>query len=500
VHVQTHVRTCRWYGTEVKTVYVERKTHLDAWTGNVSVKERFTLEERLTVPFLNGSYTVNEYADDMKRRGKKDAGMLTNEVELMMLSLSMFVCACLFLLHCLPLPSLCDTVRTYGHKDIQEACKLFSQIARVIQSKQLGPTVRTQYMRTAFQIPFDSTVRISLDTNLAMVREDCCGYASAITERWRRDERIPVKACEHTHFPHAILEVKLQGDVENPPRWVKDMISSGMVTEVYKFSKFIHGSAVLLTELVAAAPYWIDDVSIRDSVNNSAPTSVNQARSTNIGQETSTRSARRQDDDAMTFTSISDAKIPAPGAMPTSDEIDVTHPLLGQNMLAKRKVQQTDFLGRNGGASGGEEECSCCGLMSGVFELSSCLFARNWLLFHGMHLHPHIFTKSYVHTCPCSIARTGAKKLPRKVPVRVEPKTYFANERTFLSWVNMSVTLGSISSALTVFAAVPICFIIILVLGPVSTPRHAKHPLIESGSGGDLCYGVWSMTEMYCST
>jgi SPX domain protein involved in polyphosphate accumulation len=229
----------RWYGTEIKTVYVERKTHLDAWTGNVSVKERFTLEERLTVPFLNGSYTVNEYADDMKRRGKKDA-------------------------------------------DIQEACKLFSQIARVIESKQLGPTVRTQYMRTAFQIPFDSTVRISLDTNLAMVREDCCGYAATITERWRRDERIPVKASEHTHFPHAILEVKLQGDVENPPTWVKDMISSGMVTEVYKFSKFIHGSAVLLTELVGAAPYWIDDISIRDSVNASAPTASNNAKRTSI--------------------------------------------------------------------------------------------------------------------------------------------------------------------------------------------------------------------------
>jgi hypothetical protein len=42
---------------------------------------------------------------------------------------------------------------------------------------------------------------------MQQVREDCCGYASTITERWRRDERIPVKACEHTHFPHAILEV-----------------------------------------------------------------------------------------------------------------------------------------------------------------------------------------------------------------------------------------------------------------------------------------------------
>ena len=33
---------------------------------------------------------------------------------------------------------------------------------------------------------------------------------------------------------------------------------------------------------------------------------------------------------------------------------------------------------------------------------------------------------------------------PRKIPMRIEPKTYFANERTFLSWLHMAVTLGSI--------------------------------------------------------
>ena len=32
--------------------------------------------------------------------------------------------------------------------------------------------VRTQYLRTAFQIPFDSTVRVSLDTNLTMIKEN----------------------------------------------------------------------------------------------------------------------------------------------------------------------------------------------------------------------------------------------------------------------------------------------------------------------------------------
>ncbi len=63
--------------------------------------------------------------------------------------------------------------------------------------------------------------------------------------------------------------------MENPPTWVRELLDSGACTEVYKFSKFIHGSAVLLTELVAAAPYWIDDISIRDSVNASAPTPAN---------------------------------------------------------------------------------------------------------------------------------------------------------------------------------------------------------------------------------
>ncbi|EKX42841.1 hypothetical protein GUITHDRAFT_40360, partial [Guillardia theta CCMP2712] len=34
---------------------------------------------------------------------------------------------------------------------------------------------------------------------------------------------------------------------------------------------------------------------------------------------------------------------------------------------------------------------------------------------------------------------------------RVEPKTFLANERTFLNWLSMSVTLGSIASALVAF-------------------------------------------------
>lgn len=42
--------------------------------------------------------------------------------------------------------------------------------------------------------------------------------------------------------------------------------------------------------------------------------------------------------------------------------------------------------------------------------------------------------------------RTENKRIA--VPVRVEPKVFFANERTFLSWIHFSIFLGGISSAL----------------------------------------------------
>ena len=41
----------------------------------------------------------------------------------------------------------------------------------------------------------------------------------------------------------------------------------------------------------------------------------------------------------------------------------------------------------------------------------------------------------------------GGRPLPTSTTMRVEPKVFFANERTFLSWLHMAVTLGGIGSA-----------------------------------------------------
>lgn len=47
-------------------------------------------------------------------------------------------------------------------------------------------------------------------------------------------------------------------------------------------------------------------------------------------------------------------------------------------------------------------------------------------------------------------AREGGKL--RKVPIKVEPKVFFANERTFLAWLHMSTILGGFSLGILALA------------------------------------------------
>ena len=48
--------------------------------------------------------------------------------------------------------------------------------------------MRTFYNRTAFQLPGDARVRISLDTELTMVREDNWDSRERAGENWRRTD------------------------------------------------------------------------------------------------------------------------------------------------------------------------------------------------------------------------------------------------------------------------------------------------------------------------
>ena len=62
----------RWYDQgEPKLCFVERKTHRESWKGEESVKERFMLPEDRMVPYLEGEYTIEQAQADLRAKARR---------------------------------------------------------------------------------------------------------------------------------------------------------------------------------------------------------------------------------------------------------------------------------------------------------------------------------------------------------------------------------------------------------------------------------------------
>ena len=110
---------------------------------------------------------------------------------------------------------------------LEEMLQLSREIQETVGTKKLRPTIRTFYNRTAFQLPGDARVRISLDTELTMIRED----PPLNQGNWRRPDvlcEFPFKELpddQVLRFPYAVLEVKLQTQHgQEPPKWVQSLV------------------------------------------------------------------------------------------------------------------------------------------------------------------------------------------------------------------------------------------------------------------------------------
>lgn len=234
----------RWYGgMNVKTAFVERKTHREDWTGEKSVKARFPLKEDKVNDYLAGRLSMDETFAALKgKKSDKDIDSMTKlarEVQ----------------------QTVKDRNLCPGMSTLSAAC------IAVELSRYPGCFVivmRTFYNRTAFQLPGDARVRISFDTNLTLVREDNWDGRSRAGRNWRRMDigidwpfdQLP--KADKELFPYGVLEVKLQTQLgQEPPEWVRELVSSHLVEAVPKFSKFIHGCATLLPNRVDLVPFWL---------------------------------------------------------------------------------------------------------------------------------------------------------------------------------------------------------------------------------------------------
>lgn len=324
----------RWYGpTNNQEIFIERKTHQEDWTGEKSVKQRFPLKEKHVNAFLRGEYNIEKTASKMLLRGK-------------------------------------------SAKEVDAFRQLATEVQTRVLEKNLRPAIRSFYNRTAFQLPGDASVRISLDTELTLIREDNSGMVRA-GDNWRRTDigtdwpfsQLP--EGDICRFPYAILEVKLQTQYgSEPPVWVQRLIESHLVEAVPKFSKYIHGVATLMEDKVSLLPFWLPqmDVDIR----------------------------REPSADWLHFRDQAQTR-DAPTDSTDSSQVE-------------GEVETDTFDELNPSKSQASSSRGVTGLRGLVNQL---------------------------HSSSGQAVGVSAKSIA--LPVRVEPKVFFANERTFLSWLHFGI-------------------------------------------------------------
>lgn len=444
----------RWYGAmETDQIFVERKTHREDWTGEKSVKARFSLKEKNVNGFLSGKMTVEEVFAKMKREGKK------------------------------------------SEKEINDLEQLAREIQYRVITRKLVPVTRSFYNRTAFQLPGDARVRISLDTELTMTREDNLDGRERAGKNWRRMDigiDFPfsqLKPEDVERFPYAVLEVKLQTQAgQEPPEWVRELISSHLVEAVPKFSKFIHGTTTLFPTRIHLLPYWMPqmDVDIRkpithhfgikrpDQSTTYSTTTDNALDDDSEDEEddldkSSASSCSRTlhgDEDADSDEGIRRLRA-ARDAMEqhdmdrdtdfpqhTSNDLDIEERIAASPLTHPDDYPLYDSEDEDDHrASSHLEEARHNGALPYAHALLAhhAVAAGHWLSGSFQALFPDPTRAPLLDSTPEAKRFKAPPGKRIHVPVRVEPKVFFATERTFLAWLEVAILLGSIAGALLNF-------------------------------------------------
>ncbi|KAG6035277.1 hypothetical protein E4U19_004934 [Claviceps sp. Clav32 group G5] len=396
----------RWYG-QLNTrpeIFVEQKA---SDSQGVSQTHRFTIKDKWVKPFIDGEYGMEKSMQKMERQGQPE-----------------------------------DKIN-----DFKETV---AKIQDFVKQKKLSPVLRANYVRTAFQKPLDDRVRIAIDTDLAFIREDTLDPERPCRnpKDWHREDidnssmTYPfrnINQSEVSKFPYAVLDIKLKEDGNRKrPAWIEDLMTSHLLHPTPRFSKFVHGVASLFEDHVNNLPFWLSDLE----------TDIRKDPQQAFEQEEQRRAQRA--DDVQAVGSLIGT---VPSSYKAAQSSPITKSYLADRMSADAKASLSASMRRKSGAIPGEEEEG----ESSNAPQDDSLAERTRRGGYGTlsSVLPGLSLSKYARA---KRARK-AQLLPEGVveptqwiknmgELKVEPKVWLANERTFLKWQHIAIVQGTIAMAL----------------------------------------------------
>jgi SPX domain protein involved in polyphosphate accumulation len=333
--------------------------------------------------------------------------------------------------------------------------KNVEEIQSFVKDNRLEPMLRASYTRTAFQIPGDDRIRISLDTNLALIREDALDTRRPCRdpEDWHRTDidanelEYPfstVKQGEVARFPHALLEIKIKDSkATRNNTWLSDLMNSHLVKEAPQFSKFVHGVAQLFEDYVNSFPFWLSDLDTdirRDPVI--------------AFQEEQQKHAQKVEDDIAVGSFLPGSKLSsspnfkAKVGSPQKFSPD-TRPLSMANLSQSHRSRRSQLE-----PTAEEHDSDNDGMQAPApqIELSDSSASGLRALFpafsNSRYARRHRQGEAWEDAALPPGVKDPGNWIKDAGPVRVEAKVWLANQRTFVKWQHIAVLLASLSLAL----------------------------------------------------
>jgi SPX domain protein involved in polyphosphate accumulation len=264
----------RWYGERdpedpFQEIFVEKKVHVVGDNATILNSNRLAKNSNNSSSSGGGGDSGKVGAESAQQQQQQQRMEGQSESEKQRVSLPQSQIPALLSGHPVAVPS------NFSKEDFD----FLQQVQMYILEDSHVPVLRTCYNRTAFQSEEHNRVRISMDTNLRMIRDyipvqqqtanfknnsfssgagggsgsgDFSGLGGG---QWcRSDAEIAnASSTDTVHFPYTVIEVKLQ---VNPPTWLQNLVQQKILLPVPKFSKFLHGTALLYQHYVENVPHW----------------------------------------------------------------------------------------------------------------------------------------------------------------------------------------------------------------------------------------------------
>lgn len=382
----------RWFGhlSSKSEIHLEKKTIEESGDSD---EIRIPIKEKYVQDFLTGQYKMEKPLNKLKERQGTDSDAFRR------------------------LLSDVDALQSY------------------IKERELQPILRANYTRTAFQIPGDDRVRISLDTDVAFIREDSLDQERPCRDpsNWHRTDidtdemEFPfssVRRGEISRFPYALLEIKIgDGAKRKTHEWVADLMSSHLVKESPRFSKFVHGVAQLFEDHVNSFPFWLSDLE----------TDIRRDPGTAFQEEQAKKAKHVEEEQAVGsfMGSQTGRSFIATVGSPVTKSVETISGTAAAGM-GNNGVEISDSDEDENQAEVTTTQNSH-GLQSFLPSFSGSRYGRSRQQ-HAIRLPPGV--------------REPGRLTKQIGPVQVEPKVWLANQRTFVKWQHISVLLATLSLSL----------------------------------------------------